>query len=73
MSLVSAGSHQVAGHPELVWQLCDAEQASGPPLLTAGPKLDSQSRHQGACVGYLWGLILDWVPYFNGKFEKNDE
>ena len=29
MSLVSAGSHQVAGHPELVWQLCDAEQASG--------------------------------------------
>lgn len=73
MSLVSAGSHQVEGHPGLVWQLRDAEQASGPPRLTAGPKVDSHSRHQGACVGHLQGLILDRVPYFSGKFKKNDE
>ena len=73
MSLVSAGGHQVQGHPELVWQFRDAEQASGPPLLRADPKLDSHRRHQGACVGHLRGLILDWVPYFNGKFKKNDE
>ncbi|TEA38306.1 hypothetical protein DBR06_SOUSAS110167 [Sousa chinensis] len=49
-----------------------AKQTPGPTLPEAGQKLDSRARCHGAGVGHRLGLILDWVPYFNGKFKKKN-